>query len=306
MARTCEILALAAALLASANAAAQAGAEAADAGVAAEQGDAGSAGPDLGTPFVPGAAPAAEPPDVKYDDDAKAAPAAADVPDGKPYAKGDMEPSLGFGFAGYDSAYFMMLGGSFAYYVANRFAPGIEVSYGTDFGSADIPDDVTLLPFAKFVILRSTKFAPYLIAQAGREFEFAGYNAVHSWIVGMGAGAHIGLGSHFLLKIEVTFQHHWYDDKRIRGYDDKHIYRAADGSDYLCDSASSCDLDGWVSDEEPVPESADQVYPVLCDPNDPAYQSGDTSGCAHLVNDKKDLTHEWIYPIVTLGAAFLF
>ncbi len=124
MARTSQILALAAALLASANAAAQGGAEAADAGVAVEQSDAGIAGPDLGTPFVPGAAPAAEPPDVKYEDDAKAAPAAADAPDDKPYAKGDMEPSLGFGFAGYDSAYFMMLGGSFAYYVANRFAPG--------------------------------------------------------------------------------------------------------------------------------------------------------------------------------------
>jgi len=299
-------------LLVPAHAAAQAQVESADAGVTASAEepteDAGAQEPELDAPFVPetAVAPSAST-EVPYDDvQAAKETGEEDLPDGKPFAKGDMEAGLGFGFAGYDSAYFMIVGGSFAYYVANRFAPGIEVSYGTDFGSSEIPDDLTLLPFAKFVILRSTKFAPYLIGQVGREFEFAGDNAVHSWIVGMGAGAHIGLGSHFMLKIEVTFQHHWYDDKRIRGYDDDSTYRGDDGYDYLCDSSDACDLDGWVHDEEPVPGSTTEVYPLLCNPEDTNYQAGNTSGCVHAVDDKKDIDREWIYPIVSIGAAFSF
>jgi hypothetical protein len=289
--------AAAAALLAPVNAAAQA--ETADAGVAAERADAGSAEPDLGAPFVPGVeTPASpeEPAGVKYEDDASASTdKLPDLPDGKPYAKGDMEPSFGLGFAGYDTAYYMMIGGSFAYYVVNRFAPGLEVTYGTDFGSADIPDDVTLLPFAKFVILRSTKFAPYLIAQVGREFEFAGANAVHSWIAGAGVGANIGLGAHFVLKIEVTFQHHWYDDPRIRRYDDKDVARGADGTDYYCPTGD-CPVDDWT--EEYVQDGA--VFQCL-DADNPTEDT-----CAQVIDDKKDIDREWIFPIVTLGAAFLF
>ena len=66
-------------------------------------------------------------------------------------------------------------------------------------------------PAQELSIVRSAetppKFAPYLIALGGREFQFNGYNAVHSWIVGAGAGIHIGLGAHFALKVQVTFQH---------------------------------------------------------------------------------------------------
>jgi hypothetical protein len=284
------ILALAA-QLAPALAAAQGDPADAGIGAEAEAADAGASGPELAEPFVP--VTNAEPSPPPFDDGASAAPP-ADLPDGKPFAKGDMEPGLGLSFAGYDSSYYMMIGASFAYYVVNRFAPGLEVSYGTDFGSADMPDSVTLLPFAKFVILRSSKFAPYLIALAGREFEFQGYNAIHSWIVGGGVGAHVGLGEHFSLKIEVTFQHHWYDDPRIRGYDDDRLYKDETGNKYPCPSGVACgDLAGWTTAE------ATDGTACLVDPANP-----DVYTCAE--RDKKDLTHEWIFPIISLGMAFSF
>jgi hypothetical protein len=295
MSRTQTIIALAvaSALLAPGIASAQSEAEAGDAGIAvqadAEDADAGAAEPELEEPFVPGA-----PAEPAFDDGAQ--PPAEDLPDGKPFAKGDMEPGVGLAFAGYDGDYYMIIGASFAYYVVNHFAPGLEVSYGTDFGSANIPDSVTLLPFAKFVILRSTKFAPYLIALGGREFQFNGYNSVHSWIVGGGAGMHIGLGEHIALKIQVTFQHHWYDDPRVRGYDDDRLYKDEAGNKYPCPSGTSCgDLADWA------PAAATDGTPCLvqneADPESPYT-------CAE--KDKSDLTHEWIFPIISLGMTFSF
>jgi len=285
----------ASALLAPAVASAQSGiaGEAGDAGAAvgteASDADAGAAEPEepvLEEPFVPDAP--AEPP---YDDAAKpASPEAYD--DGKPFAKGDMEPGPVLGFVGYDRTYYMIVGGWFAYYVVNRLAPGLEVTYGTDFGSADIPDSVTLLPFLKFVILRSTKFAPYIIALGGREFQFNGYNAVHSWIVGGGIGMHIGLGSHVALRVEVTFQHHWYDDPRIRGVDDGRLYTDEYGNEFACPD-SSCNWDDW---EHPTDTEGNPVEDMMC--------LGTT--CVNSTNDKGDLTHEWVFPIISVGMSFSF
>ena len=288
--QTIIIAAAVAALLAPGIASAQA--ESPDAG-ALEEADAGAAEvapaePELEEPFLP------EPPvEPAFDDGAQPQPL-DDLPDGKPFAKGDMEPGVGLAFAGYGGDYYMMIGASFAYYVVNHFAPGLEVSYGTDFGSANIPDSVTLLPFAKFVILRSTKFAPYLIALAGREVQFNGYNSVHSWIVGAGAGVHIGLGEHVALRIQITFQHHWYDDLRIRVFDDDRIYKDSEGQEYLCDSAGACDLDGWVQAAD------DEGYLILCNPEDP-------TDCVDAIrSDKSDLTHGWIFPIISIGMSFSF
>jgi hypothetical protein len=177
----------------------------------------------------------------------------------------------------------------------NGFAPGLEIQYGTDFGSSDVPDDVTLLPFAKFVMYRSPRFAPYVIALGGREFEFAGIDPVHSWIVGGGLGAHVGFGRHFSLKIEVTFQHHWYDDKRIERYDDEDVVHGSNGDDYYC-PAGDCPVDDWT--EEYVQDDAVFMCQDADNPTD------DT--CAQVIHDKKDITHEWIFPIVTIGAAFVF
>jgi hypothetical protein len=290
MSRTQTIIAVAAAaLLAPGIASAQDEAEVGDAGTGAgaeaAASDAGAEEPALEEPFVPDA--------PLFEDDGALPPPPVEVDDGKPFAKGDMEPGVGLGFMGYGDLFFMEIGGSFAYYVVNRFAPGLEVSYGTDFGSADIPDSVALLPFAKFVIIRSNRFAPYLIALGGREFEFNGYNAVHSWIVGGGVGMHIGIGAHVSIKVEVTFQHHWYDDPRIQGYEDARLYKDENGRKYPCFTDDACDMGEW--------------YEATAD-------NGDSCRCLDAqcivysceVSDKKDLTHEWIIPIISFGMAFAF
>ncbi|MCK9462825.1 MAG: hypothetical protein M0R80_24650 [Proteobacteria bacterium] len=270
--------------------------EAADAGAPGEEAapDADApeplpAEPVLDEPFVP-----EEPIIVPYDDGAQPPPASADLDDGKPFAKGDMEPGFGLGFLGYGDLFYMSIGGSFAYYVVNRLAPGLEVSYGTDFGSADIPDSVTLLPFLKFVILRNPRFAPYLIAFGGREFQFNGYNAAHSWIVGGGAGVHIGIGEHVAIKIQLTFQHHWYDDAVISGYDDDALYKDGDGNKYPPPSGFDReDVGGWD------PAVATDGTPCLVNPSDDTIYT-----CA--TKDKSDLTHDWIFPIISVGMTFSF
>ena len=113
-------------------------------------------------------------------------------------------------------------------------------------------------------------------------------------IVGAGAGVHIGLGEHVALRIQITFQHHWYDDLRIRVFDDDRIYKDSEGQEYLCDSAGACDLDGWVQAAD------DEGYLILCNPEDP-------TDCVDAIrSDKSDLTHEWIFPIISIGMSFSF
>jgi hypothetical protein len=80
-----------------------------------------------------------------------------------------------------------------------------------------------LLPFLKFVVLRSQKFAPYLIVTGGREFQWGGtdnpakgYSAVGSWLAGGGAGAHIGVGAHLAIKLQILALYCWYDETIVR------------------------------------------------------------------------------------------
>ncbi len=177
--------------------------------------------PVLEEPFVPDVE-LEDDDDYGYEDDALQD-ALDDLPDGKPFAKGDIE--LGLGLGGYGSGdYFQLtIGGAFAYYVVNRLAPGIDLSYTHIFSSElEYPDSFTVLPFLKFVIVRSTRFAPYLILTGGRNFQWGGtddpdkgYTAIGSWIFGGGAGAHIGLGQHVALKLQLLALYYWYDEKII-------------------------------------------------------------------------------------------
>lgn len=152
-----------------------------------------------------------------------------------PFAKGDME--LGFGLGGWGgNGYFSLaVGASFAYYVVPRLAPGLSIEYQTIFGDLEYPQSLTTLPFLKFVLIRSRAFAPYLVAAAGRDFQWAGtdnpengYAAVGSWIVGGGVGAHIGMGANFALNLEVLFLYYFFDETVIIAGDSKpvdgHLY----------------------------------------------------------------------------------
>jgi hypothetical protein len=255
----------------------------------AEAGEAAPTGPAEGTgaDFEPGAGGAGERParkdgvelpppepflpnldDRAEYDDAALEEALDEVPDGRPFAKGEMELGVGLGMAGYGDQYYMMLGAAFGYYVVNGLAPGLDVNYTTDFDSAGFADSVTLLPFLKWVFYRGKKFSPYVIGGAGREFQWAGDYPVHSWIAGLGFGAHIGIGSHVMIKIQIMFMHHWYDETAIHGQ-----------RDAILDCGHYIDGNG---------DSLGILAPETC------------------TRENDDVGREWIYPIINLGASFMF
>lgn len=266
-----------------------------DAGVP-ESADAGEPEPEeveepvLEEPFVPDV----EIEDDAYDDDDyqdDALQEALDnLPDGKPFAKGDIELGLGLGAGGSGDYFQLSVGGAFAYYVVNRLAPGIDLHYTHIFSSDwEYPDSFTVLPFLKFVMLRSTKFAPYLILAGGRDFQWGGSDdwgkgvqAMAAWILGGGAGAHIGLGRHVALKIQLLALYYWYDETKIVGVDDS-----------------------WYNDE--LPETGEQV--ALIDENDKPCDEGQ-EGCNSYLsksNDAgKDRDGKLFFPVISIGIAFMF
>jgi hypothetical protein len=195
-------------------------AAAAEESVAGEE-DAADEEPEI-DPFVPGMG-VPEEDTVPYDDQLEEE-EDQHVDDGKPFAKGDMELGVGIvaGGGGYlgSSTFVLGAGGAFAYYVVNRLAPGIQLQYVHVFSDYEFPDDFRVLPFLKFVIIRSTRFAPYLVLAGGRDFEWGGtddpakgYPAVSSWLLGGGAGAHIGLGARASMNIQLLALYHWFDEK---------------------------------------------------------------------------------------------
>jgi len=207
-------------------------------------------------PFVPGIG-VPEEDTVPYDDQLEEEDPHVD--DGKPFAKGDIELGLGLGGFGSSEYFVLSVGGSFAYYVVNRLAPGIDINYMHVFSDDyEYPDSFTLLPFLKFVIIRSAKFAPYLIAAGGREFQWGGstnpikgIREADAWILGGGAGAHIGLGEHFALKLQLLALYYWYDDQKVIGVKDSEFGEdgtatiESGGKTYLVDeSDDGNDLDG--------------------------------------------------------------
>lgn len=143
----------------------------------------------------------------------------------KPFRKGDKELAIGLGGSGYTDGFSFIASAVFAYYVINRLAPGLHIDYQATFGDVDYPQQLTIFPFVKFVLLRSARIAPYLLAGAGRTMawagadpelntstgEFYGYEAVSSWTLGMGGGVMIGLGKRARLQIELLAIHSIYD-----------------------------------------------------------------------------------------------
>lgn len=243
---------------------------------------------DLGVdPYLPGMElPDDDPGAAVYEDEADADD--DDLPDGKPFAKGDMEVGLGLGGFGGSEYFVLGLGGTFAYYVVNRFAPGIDLSYTHTFSDRrEYPDSLTTLPFLKFVIIRSTKFAPYVMVAGGRDFQWGGSSnptkgirAADAWIFGGGLGAHIGIGDHFAIKLQILALYYWYDDTRVSGFKDSVFTETDENGDKYA----------WVDDD----------YNVGCDPN--------TEECYQYFkkDDWKDKDGELFFPLITIGFAFFF
>lgn len=141
------------------------------------------------------------------------------VVDDRPFGRGAMEISASLGGAGWGGDFTLSIGASFAYYVINGLAPGLDVQYETTFSDLEYPQSFTLLPFIKYVFYRSIRFSPYVVVAGGREFQWAGtdnpakgYSAIDSWIVGGGPGVNIGLNRRFGLSIEVLFLYYFFDE----------------------------------------------------------------------------------------------
>ncbi len=206
--------------------------------------------------------------------------------DGLPFAKGDMEPGAGLGVWGNSDVFILTLSGSFAYYVINQLAPGIELQYTVFFADEyEYPQSVTLLPFLKYVFLRQGVFLPFIVATGGREFQWAGSSdptkgvkPTHGWIAGAGAGSYMAISQSVFLKIQFTFLYYWYDEPQVIGLDDSLF--------------NETDIDG------------DEIA-LLNDGFKPCTDDDETCYIYYRRNDDKDVTSEPVYRF-SLGLIFLF
>jgi hypothetical protein len=147
--------------------------------------------------------------------------------DPRPYGQGDMDLGIGLGGAGGAGSFTLGIGAMFVYYVLPRTGVGIDLSYQATWGDYKYPQSFTVFPLVKFVLVRSHRFAPYLLTGGGREFEwggakrsvdpvtgeFLGYTAVSSWLYGVGGGAAIAIGSRSTLNVQVLAMYQHFDEK---------------------------------------------------------------------------------------------
>ena len=145
---------------------------------------------------------------------------------GLPFGKGEM--SLAVGLGGYGSDGFTLTAGAiFDYYVIDRLAPGMEITYQATFGDVKHPQDLSLFPYLKYVFIRSNRIAPYLLVGGGRTLEwggaapelnartgeFNGYAPVGSWFTGLGGGIIIGVGMRLRIQVQLLAMYRVFDEE---------------------------------------------------------------------------------------------
>jgi len=255
------------------------------------------------------------------------------TPEVEPFAKGDMEAALNLAMAGSGDYFYFGAGASYSYYVIDRLAPGIEINYthvflNQDFGYSE-PNTITMLPFLKFVVMRSRSVAPYLIAAGGYQAEWGSDVATNAWIAGGGGGVHVGLGKHFALNIQLLALYYWYGNTRVYSYRDGGIVNY-DGNDYVCSDSGKCDRDFEGEGSFYAAKTEDPNGMMLTDSNtgktagfiDCAPVNGvtppeclqtsayrcDVEGkhCAAPYNDPKDKRRELFFPLITFGITYFF
>lgn len=254
-------------------------------------------------------------------------------PEVLPFAKGDMEAALNLAMAGSGDYFYFGAGGSYAYYIIDRLAPGVEVNYthvflNQDFGY-DEPNTLTMMPFLKFVVMRSRSVAPYLVATGGYQVEWGSDVATSAWIVGGGGGVHVGLGKHFALNIQLVALYYWYGNTRVYSFKDGGIVRI-DGNDYVCSDSGNCDRDFEGEGSFYAAKTEDPNGLVLRDSNTGATSTFvncssangetpieclqtsnyrcDANGeyCAAPYNDPADKKRELFFPLITFGITYFF
>lgn len=234
-----------------------------------------------------------------------------------PFAKGDMEAGFGFALAGSGEEFWLGIGGSYAYYMANRFALGIDLSYthvfsdkeytvGTETYSYEYPDSLRFLPLVKFVLMRSRSVAPFLFVTGGYEVTWGTEYATDSWILGGGGGVHIGVGERFSINVLIYALHHWYNDTKVNGFPDDEYYDGSDKERYFC---PTCGTPANPSIPEPPVDENGQEGFYLEDSEGNKYACDrsalDPPQCSSFKDDK-DKDSEWFFPLITIGLGITF
>ncbi len=160
---------------------------------------------------------------------------AADDDRGRPWAKGTVVPSFGFGFGYSRDLVALSFGLGASYYLFNGFSLGLQLDdqvliYSKSL-KGDLPDlenqiptnVFRLTPVAQWVFLRRPRFSPYVFAGVGPVF-FNNDNGVHGhWTAG--PGAYLGLAGPVWLDIGVGFSGMFPTD----ACNDSFVYRSESG-----------------------------------------------------------------------------
>jgi len=220
--------------------------------------------------------------------------------------------------AGAGDYFYFGAGASYAYYVIDRLAPGIDIQYShiflnEDYGYSE-PHTFTLLPFLKFAVMRSPTVSPYLVLTGGYQAEWGSDIAVNAWIVGGGGGVRLGLGEHLALNVQLLGLYYWYDEAKIYGYPDNRIYQDEVGNEFLCDSAEQCA--GFGKAEYAYKSTEDGLFHLCKDEPDDSnicsmsdvriYECNATMNCIPEYDDQDDVKREFFFPLITFGLAYFF
>ncbi len=253
----------------------------ADAGLEGDAGADGDAGPEEAEgaapvageeeeelePFVPGME---EPDDL---DESQFPEMGEELEEDLPFYKGMWEIGPILAMAGSSDYFYFGVGATFDYFVMDRLAPGIELTYthlflGEDYGYSE-PHTLTAMPFLKFMIMRSWSVSPYVLIAGAYQYEWGSEFAVNGWAVGGGGGVYVFFGKRVALNIQLLFLYYWYDGKKVYLYNDDKF--------------------------DQTDEATGDMY------------FEDSSGYVHWKsNDVKDRNSEPVFPLISFGVSIYF
>ena len=226
------------------------------------------------------------------------------------YAKGDMDATVGISLSGDGNVNYLGFSASYAYYLRDRLAPGVKISYtnvlgegNTEYGYAD---EFSILPLLKFVLSRK-QVAPYIFATGGYAWQWGAKSAANAWILGLGGGVNVAVSKRVMINIELAALHYWYTKKKVYWYKDSDLLTLRDGSSKIykesCESSGDCGPEEIADDYE----AQDGEY-VFEDSDGNTYLCTDETTCGEdaVFSDKKDKDREWFFPLISVGVSIAF
>lgn len=234
-----------------------------------------------------------------------------------PFAKGDMFADLSVALAGSGNDFYLGVGATYGYYIANRFSLGLYVQYTHIFSDDSYdykaPESLMFLPFVQFTILRSASVSPYVFVTGGYEGKWT-YNAKdgyasspNGWLIGGGGGVYVGITKQVAINIRLLGAYKWYSDTQIYRYKDSDLY---DNANETVGGTYKCNLDGQCNTADYFEGRTDPVYVYLTKTEDgdeipTSYECYDEESCEQ-VYDRKDKKSEGLFPLITIGVTVFF